>query len=225
MIWFKFYTAWGEGIAELSDTEAGRFVKAVCSYADGRETPTLSGGERALFAIARKQIEQDMEKSARTSNVRAEIGRIGGINSSKQRQAIASNCKQTEAIASSEQQTQANAFNKELRIKNQEEEQELRDITPAPAKPTKHRHGNFGHVFLTDEDLQKLQDRFPTDYQQRIQNLDDYLENNPSKHYANHYLTILTWARKDDQKKPAQVQQRRTYSFAEIGEMERRGEL
>lgn len=98
------------------------------------------------------------------------------------------------------------------------------DIKTAPAKPTKHKHGEFKHVLLTDEDLQKLQERFPTDYQQRIQNLDDYLENNPSKHYANHYLTILTWARKDEQKKPAQVRQPEPYKstyqrLKEMGEI------
>lgn len=212
MIWFKFYTAWGEGMTELSDTEAGRFVKALCNYAEGKDIPALSGNERVLFAMARKQIEQDKAKSEKTSSVRSEAGRIGGINSSKQKQAIVSNCLNEEANASDVKQNEANAFNKnkELRIKNQEEE--LRDIgvsatqkTQTPAKPTKHRHGNFGHVMLTDDELRKLQERFPADNAQgRIQNLDDYLENNRSKHYANHYLTITKWAEKDAQQQPVQ---------------------
>ena len=233
MIWFKFYTAWGEGIMELSDAEAGRFIKAVCSLADGGENPALSGNERILFAMVRKQIEQDRERAEKTSSVRAEVGRLGGISSAKQRQAIVSNCNQSEANASDDKQMQPNAFNKELRIKNQEvrsKNEELSataaPIAPAPAKPTKHRHGQFQHVLLTDEEYQKLLERF-SDAEKRIQNLDDYLENNRKKHYDNHYLTILTWARNDEQKqqqKPA-VQPKRTYTFAEIGEMERNGEL
>ena len=100
--------------------------------------------------------------------------------------------------------------------------------TPAKQKPTKHKHGQFQHVLLTDDEYQKLQDRF-SDIEQRIQNLDDYLENNRKKHYDNHYLTILTWARKDDeakaQQKPTPAQTKRTYTFTEVNEMAKRGEL
>ena len=39
----------------------------------------------------------------------------------------------------------------------------------------------------------------------RIQRLDEYLEMNKKKHYDNHYLTILNWARKDEQQQPTAV--------------------
>ena len=60
----------------------------------------------------------------------------------------------------------------------------------------KHKYGEYQHVLLSDSDYSKLKEQFP-DYEKRIKNLDEYLENNPKKHYANHYLTIKTWARKD----------------------------
>lgn len=191
MNWFKFYTAWGEGLQELSDAEAGRFIKALCACAESEEIPSLSGAEKVLYAIAAKQLRQDADNSARISGVRAEAGRKGGLNT-KQMQANDSNCKQMQA-------KQANADNcsiknKELRIKNSEEEKE-RDIEKE-TKPVKHRHGNFQHVFLTDEEFERLQTDFP-DLPKRIQKLDDYLENNPSKHYANHNLTIRSWANKE----------------------------
>ena len=87
----------------------------------------------------------------------------------------------------------------------------------------KNRYGNFGHVLLTPEEDNKLCQKFGLhDTEVRIQRLDDYLENNKKKHYDNHYLTILNWARRDEEKKP---QQKRTYTFAEVGEMMERGEL
>ena len=55
---------------------------------------------------------------------------------------------------------------------------------------------------LTDEEYQKLQERFP-DYEQRIENLSEYIASK-GKRYSSHYATILSWSRKDkkeDQRK------------------------
>lgn len=90
---------------------------------------------------------------------------------------------------------------KELREKSTEKDIEkdiCADAQSAKPRPQKHRYGNFSHVLLSDEDLARLQMDFP-DLQQRIQKLDDYLENNPSKHYANHNLTIRNWAKRDEE--------------------------
>ena len=77
---------------------------------------------------------------------------------------------------------------------------ERKERAIAAPKPVKSRYGNFSHVLLTDDEHQKLCEKFPHNVGERIQNLDDYLENNRKKHYDNHYLTILNWARKDEQK-------------------------
>lgn len=89
---------------------------------------------------------------------------------------------------------------KEREIKN-EIQSEIQTETLPPSKPQKHRHGNFQHVLLTDEEFQRLQNDIGQDRTaEYIQKLDDYLENNPSKHYANHNLTIRNWLNKDTQK-------------------------
>jgi len=120
MIWFKFYSAWSDGLQELSDAEAGRFIKALCACAESAEIPSLSGAEKVLYAIAAKQLKQDTERNAKISSARAEAGRIGGL-SSKQTEANISNCLENKQM----QAKQANASNcsiknKELRIKNKE---------------------------------------------------------------------------------------------------------
>lgn len=75
----------------------------------------------------------------------------------------------------------------------------------------KHKHGVFEHVMLTDAEFEELVNQFPFDYQSRINNLDEYLENHKGKSYSNHLLTIKTWARKDADK-PKQE------SFVDIAE-------
>ena len=220
MNWFKFYSAWGEGLQELSDAEAGRFIKALCACAGSEEIPTLTGAEKVLYAMASKQLKRDADNSANISSARAEAGRKGGLNSrfTQANESKTSNCLQTkakQAIASN-----SPIKNSELRIQNSEEIKE-RDIEKE--KPQKHRYGNFKHVFLTDEDYTRLQADFP-DLEKRIQKLDDYLENNPSKHYANHCLTIRTWANKDAQEAKAMPKRQEPYKstyqrLKEMGEI------
>ena len=88
--------------------------------------------------------------------------------------------------------------------KNQNRGDEIREDIPAAdvassqlATPKKQKFGNFKHVLLADEEYKKLSNEFP-DVDARIQNLDDYLENNRKKHYDNHYLTIRKWAKKEE---------------------------
>jgi len=132
MIWFKFYTIWGEGLQELSDAEAGRFIKSICKYADTGETEVQSGNEKLLYSMALRQMKQDAEHNAKISSARAEAGRIGGLKKSKQLQANDSNCKQNEA---KEANVLLRIKNKELRSKNEEFNICAEAHVSAPEKP------------------------------------------------------------------------------------------
>ena len=79
----------------------------------------------------------------------------------------------------------------------------------AKEKPVKHKHGENKNVLLTDEELVNLQERFPADWEERINNLSWYLSNHKDK-YTSHYKTILAWARNDEQKKQAPPQKSKT---------------
>jgi len=115
MDWFKFHTIWGGGIRELSDAEAGRFIKALIDFKEFGESQPLTGAEKVVYSIACKQLKQDAERNAEISRKRAENGRIGGLYS-KQKEANISKTKQNEA----KQANASNCLHKELRIKNTE---------------------------------------------------------------------------------------------------------
>ena len=114
MDWFKFHTIWSEGLQELSDAEAGRFIKSLCEFVETGEIQAQAGNERILLSMALKQMRQDAERNAKISSVRAEAGRVGGQSRSKQLQANDSKSKQKQAKALYK--------NKELRDKNTEED-------------------------------------------------------------------------------------------------------
>ncbi len=70
---------------------------------------------------------------------------------------------------------------------------------PSPqrtAKPIRHKYGEYKNVLLSDEDFTKLKSEFPTDYQDRIERLSNYMAST-GKSYKNHLATIRNWARKD----------------------------
>lgn len=67
------------------------------------------------------------------------------------------------------------------------------------ASPKKSKYGDAENVLLTDEEYKKLKDRFPSDYEERINNLSYYIASKGAK-YKSHYMTILAWARKDSNK-------------------------
>jgi hypothetical protein len=62
-------------------------------------------------------------------------------------------------------------------------------------KPSKHKHGEYKNVLLTDDELDKLKAEYP-DWEERIERLSSYVAST-GKSYKSHYATIRNWARKD----------------------------
>ena len=65
-------------------------------------------------------------------------------------------------------------------------------------KETRHKYGEYQNVLLSDSDMEKLKADFPNDWEERIENLSEYMESH-GKTYRNHLATIRSWARKDRQ--------------------------
>lgn len=64
-------------------------------------------------------------------------------------------------------------------------------------KSPRHKHGEYQNVLLSDDDLDKLKAEFPSDWDQRIQRLSEYMASS-GKSYKNHLATIRNWARRDN---------------------------
>lgn len=73
-------------------------------------------------------------------------------------------------------------------------------ISPAaPPKTVKHKYGSEKNVLLTDDEYRKLSERFPEDYEERIENMSVGIAIHGYK-YKSHYLAILKWAERDADK-------------------------
>lgn len=72
---------------------------------------------------------------------------------------------------------------------------ETRRKTKKKEEP-KRKYGYFQNVELSDEDMEKLQEQFPDDWESRIEKLSEYIASRGDK-YQNHLAVIRSWARRD----------------------------
>lgn len=77
-------------------------------------------------------------------------------------------------------------------------------------KPARHKHGEYGNVLLSDEDMEKLQAEFPNDWEERIERLSAYMAST-GKSYKNHLATIRNWAKRDGGKAGSEPRQQGYY--------------
>lgn len=68
-----------------------------------------------------------------------------------------------------------------------------------PVKVVRHYYGEYRNVLLSDPELEKLQNEFPDDWQERIERLSSYMAST-GKRYTNFLATIRNWARKDKER-------------------------
>ena len=70
----------------------------------------------------------------------------------------------------------------------------------APAKQqTRHKYGTYQNVLLSDADYEKLKSEFPTDYNDWIERVSEYVAMNGKK-YKDFLAVIRNWARRDTPK-------------------------
>ena len=69
-----------------------------------------------------------------------------------------------------------------------------------PTATKKHKYGTHKNVLLTDEEYLKLKERFPTDYDEKINTLSEGLALKGYK-YKSHYLAVIKWAKNETPKK------------------------
>lgn len=75
-----------------------------------------------------------------------------------------------------------------------------KDSAGAPAKQqTRHKYGTYQNVLLSDADYEKLKSEFPTDYNDWIERVSEYVAMNGKK-YKDFLAVIRNWARRDTPK-------------------------
>ena len=191
---FSFLRSYYEAAQELPAEDQAAFFMSVCKYALDGEEPEITGVAAALFKLAKPNID--------ASNKKADAGKVGGSrkqNGSK----TEANCKQT--VSKLQANDKQNAENDEKTVSDigyriNDIGDRSKDIgekeKDKKEKPAKHKYGEYNNVLLSDQELEKLQDEFPFDWQKRIENVSSYCASH-GKTYRDYLATIRSWARKD----------------------------
>lgn len=87
-----------------------------------------------------------------------------------------------------------------------------RPTTKESKRETRHKYGEYSNVLLSDADLEKLKTEFPTDWEERIERLSNYMESKGVS-YKNHLATIRNWARRDREAKKDTVSREPSSGF------------
>ena len=90
---------------------------------------------------------------------------------------------------------------KEVRHKNEISSKEVRHKKEIDSKEIRHKYGMYDNVLLTDTQFEKLTTEFPTDWQERIDRMSEYMKST-GKVYKDHLATIRAWARKEKKQNP-----------------------
>ena len=97
---------------------------------------------------------------------------------------------------STKEQSTKEQSTKEQSTKEQSTKEQSTKESSTKREP-RHKYGEYGNVLLSDSDMKKLKDEFPTDWEERIERLSYYMESKGVS-YKNHLATIRNWARKDN---------------------------
>ena len=84
----------------------------------------------------------------------------------------------------------------ELNMDNLPIKEKYKNKTKNKLKANRHKFGRYENVLLSDEDLEKLKEEFPLDWQERIENVSEYCQSH-GKTYKDYLATIRNWARRD----------------------------
>lgn len=193
---------------EVSNESLGKVFRGLLRrYAGDGDPEDLDILEKVIFKTFCAQVDRSKQKRDEKAKQRSEAGKKGA-----------------EAKASSAKQTQANASKTKIEeakssIPDPDPDPDPVPVSPSgildicadaqpapkPAKSVRHKYGQYQNVLLTDEQMAKLREECPTDWQERIERLSEYMASKGAS-YKDHLATIRAWKRKEGQNPPIRQQ-------------------
>lgn len=116
MTYFKLFFDSLELLESLDDAERGRLFTALLQYANTGEIPALSGGERYIFPVFRRQLDRDQAEYEQLSQCRRANGAKGGRPRTREKP-----CKENQKVFSETEKSQDKDKEKE---KDKEKDQD-----------------------------------------------------------------------------------------------------
>ena len=189
---FILFAEQKEVFDSLTDEQAGKLIKAIFQYEVNNIEP---GNENQLIKLAfipiNKEKYLNKDQKNRENGLKGGRPRKANGNEEKPKKpnGFLSNPKKHDNEYEYDNEYD-NDISKEIyKEKSSSEDKSSSDVI---AKASKHKYGDYRHVLLKDEELQKLKEEYPNNWEDLIKYLDEYIEMKGYK-AKNHYLCIKKW--------------------------------
>ena len=188
--YFYFLLEWAETFRALSDPQCGRLIKAMVEFELTGAAPSFEDDSLLQFAWVTNimpKMKTMQEHYRETIAKRQAAGRASATKRTN-----VNKCEQvlTSVNTSEQNEQKPTDLDIDIDLVNKKEKIDRKE------KPVKHQYGTYNNVLLSDVELQKLQAEFPTDWQERIDNVSGYCRSH-GKAYKDYLATIRNWARRD----------------------------
>lgn len=192
---FSWFPKLTKVMASLPPEHVAEFAIAVANYGTNGVEPSF---ENPLMAAVFEGVRGDIDNSL-TNKYRNK----GGRPPKNPRENGGSEVSETSETPVSENENPTKPVSKTGNPSYISKAKQSNAIKKEPSdegskKPPRHRHGLYGNVLLSDDDLAKLKAEFPDDWQERIERLSEHIASKGTA-YKNHLATIRSWARRDRQ--------------------------
>ena len=192
--YFYFLLEWAETFKALSDPQCGRLIKAMVEFELTGAAPSFEDDALLHFAWVTNIMPKMMTMQEHYRETVAK--RIAAGKASATKRASVNKSEQMLTSVNTREQNEQKPtvidldLDIDLDLVNKKEKIDKKE------KVVKHQYGIYKNVLLTDVELQKLQSEFPTDWQERIDNVSGYCRSH-GKAYKDYLATIRNWARRD----------------------------
>lgn len=217
---FVVYKEWEEMLDALeSDEQVGQLFKALFGFAKRGEEAEFVGSLKMAFIVMKNTIERDGKKWEETCSARSNCGKLGGRppkakEPKEAKKAIGfSKSKSNQMKAKEADNVNVNVNDNDNVNDNENVYVNVNDNEGVVA------FGKHKNVKLTQEQHNSLicayGESVINDYINRV---DEYIKNSGAKPYKNHYDTITSWIRKDDENNGRNERNGAVQSSVETGE-------
>ena len=202
---FVMYASWAAYISELPSEQAAQLAQAICRYQLGKDVMIKDPAIKAFFeAVVLPEMEENdkkyQEKVARVNDARGKRDSTFEFTQDQTENSQKSNRNQDEIrLKSDRNQTEINSDTDTVTDTVTESGSVSGSGTVkdknigAHVRPVRHKHGQFGHVLLTDEQFDTLVAKHgETETEDAIKAVDEYCEQS-GKTYRNYALVMEKW--------------------------------
>lgn len=209
---FLLYLDYQNHFSVLSDEELGKLIRAVFAYESERTEPdfTSSPALSISFSFIRSQLDRDREEYEK----RCETNYKNGLKGGRPPKPNSYSQKPKKPNVFSENPSKPKKADNDTDTDTDTDTDSGKDLSISHAqtkskRPARHKYGEYSNVLLSDEELEKLKAEFPTDYQERIDRLSEYMQSTGTA-YKGHLATIRIWAKRDKAAKSSPSYEQKT---------------